>query len=102
MPTSISSRIPSSPIFTRVKERPLSQSALNELPRKTDPTRELLALYEKILLVRLCEEKIRQEYSKDEMKTPVHLGIGGEAIAVGVIASLPKASRIFGTYRNHA
>lgn len=62
---------------------------------------EELTLYRKLLLIRLCEEKIRQEYFKDEMKTPVHLGIGGEAIPLGVCHSLPPSTQAFGTYRNH-
>ncbi len=63
---------------------------------------EALGLYQKLYLVRRCEEKIREEYFKDEMKTPVHLGIGGEAISVGVVQALPPAALTFGTYRNHA
>ncbi len=62
---------------------------------------ESLELYKKLILARLSEEKIRQEYYKDEMKTPVHLGIGGEAIQVGVWHCVPKNSQAFGTYRNH-
>ncbi len=62
----------------------------------------LVVLYEKLLLARLCEERIRQDYFKDEMKTPVHLSIGEEAISVGVHGAIPKNSKIFGTYRNHA
>lgn len=61
-----------------------------------------MLLYRRLLLARLCEERIRQEYAKDEMKTPVHLGIGQEAIPVGVSHCLPKGTRSFGTYRNHA
>ena len=61
-----------------------------------------LALYRKLILIRLAEETIRQEYIKDEMKTPVHLGIGQEAIAVGVCHIVPPATKTFGTYRNHA
>lgn len=63
---------------------------------------ESLTLYRKLVLARLSEEKIRQEYHKDEMKTPVHLGIGGEAISIGVCHALPAGSKTFGTYRNHA
>lgn len=60
------------------------------------------ALYRTLVLARRVEEKIREEYSKDEMKTPVHLGIGGEAIPVGVCHCLPPGTKTFGTYRNHA
>ncbi|MBI4354266.1 MAG: thiamine pyrophosphate-dependent dehydrogenase E1 component subunit alpha [Candidatus Omnitrophica bacterium] len=63
---------------------------------------EALALYRKLLLVRRAEEKIREEYPTNDMKTPVHLGIGGEAIAVGVCHAAPPGARAFGTYRNHA
>ncbi|MDO8461996.1 MAG: thiamine pyrophosphate-dependent dehydrogenase E1 component subunit alpha [Deltaproteobacteria bacterium] len=63
---------------------------------------EALAVYRKLILARLSEEKIQEEYFKDEMKTPVHLGIGGEAIPIGVCHSLPAKSKVFGTYRNHS
>jgi len=62
---------------------------------------ESLKLYSKLVLARFSEEAIRREYHKDEMKTPVHLGIGGEAIPIGVCHALPKGSKAFGTYRNH-
>ncbi|MBI3298856.1 MAG: thiamine pyrophosphate-dependent dehydrogenase E1 component subunit alpha [Elusimicrobia bacterium] len=39
---------------------------------------------------------------KDEMKTPVHMGVGGEAIPVGVLSALPTGTKTFGTYRNHS
>jgi len=70
---------------------------------ETDPAalNEDLELYRKLLLARLCEEKIRELYPQDDIKTPVHLGIGGEAIPVGVCHALPKESKYFGTYRNH-
>lgn len=63
---------------------------------------ESLEIYRKLILARACEEKIQEEYFKDEMKTPVHLGIGGEAIAVGVCHCFPKNTKTFGTYRNHS
>ncbi len=58
-------------------------------------------LYETIYLIRQCENKIREEYKQDQMKTPVHLCIGAEAIHAGVIGSLPTSTKVFGTYRNH-
>lgn len=62
---------------------------------------EALELYRTLLLGRLAEETIRREYAKDEMKTPVHLGIGQEAIPVGVCHVLPPSTKTVGTYRNH-
>jgi pyruvate dehydrogenase E1 component alpha subunit len=63
---------------------------------------ETLSLYRKLVLARRAEEKIQEEYFHDEIKTPVHLGIGGEAIPVGVCHCLPEGAKTFGTYRNHA
>lgn len=63
---------------------------------------EALALYRTLLLARRAEEAIRGVYGSDEMKTPVHLGIGQEAIPVGVCHALPPGAKTFGTYRNHA
>jgi len=60
-----------------------------------------LGLYRQLLLARLAEEAIRREYANNAMKTPVHLGIGQEAIVVGVCHVLPPGSKAFGTYRNH-
>lgn len=62
---------------------------------------EALQLYEDLVLARFAEEKIRELYPKNEIKSPVHLGIGGEAIPVGVCHVLPEGTRYFGTYRNH-
>ena len=61
-----------------------------------------MGLYRELILARCAEEKIRDEYFKDEMKTPVHLGVGQEAIPVGVLHCLPEGTKTFGTYRNHA
>lgn len=63
---------------------------------------EALTLYRKLTLARFSEERIREEYFKDGMKTPVHLGIGGEAIPIGVCHCLPRGTKTFATYRNHS
>lgn len=60
-----------------------------------------LSLYRKMFLIRSSEEAIRQKYHEDEMKTPVHLAIGEEAIAAGVCQGLNAKDKIFATYRNH-
>ncbi len=51
-------------------------------------------------LIRGAEQAIIREYPKNEIKTPCHLAIGAEAIAVGVCHAFPGA-KIFGSYRNH-
>lgn len=61
-----------------------------------------LELYQKLYLARRAEEKIREHYSEDEMKTPMHMSMGEEAIAVGVCHALKPTDQVFATYRSHA
>ena len=58
-------------------------------------------LYKVMYLIRMSEEKIRVLYPNDQLKTPVHLCIGQEAIVTGVIHELKSTDQVFGTYRNH-
>jgi len=61
-----------------------------------------LDLYRKLYLARRAEEKIRQHYMENEMKTPMHMSMGEEAIAVGVCHALKVEDQVFATYRSHA
>ena len=58
--------------------------------------------YYLFLLIRRSEEKIIELYDTDKIKSPVHLSIGQEAIAVGVSMALNKNDIIFSNYRGHA
>ena len=58
--------------------------------------------YYLFLLIRKSEEKIIELYETDKIKSPVHLSIGQEAIAVGVSLALSKEDIIFSNYRGHA
>jgi len=62
---------------------------------------EALEIYRKTSLIRQTQETIISEYHKDEMKTPVHLGIGLEGISAGVVHCLPPNTKSFGQLRNH-
>ncbi len=59
-------------------------------------------LYQKLFLIRHAEAVIQEHYLEDEMKTPMHMSKGGEAIAVGVCDALSATDQIVGTYRSHA
>lgn len=58
-------------------------------------------LYKKVFLIRESEKTIVDNYSTDEMKTPMHMSMGGEAIVAGVCLALGKESQAYGTYRSH-
>jgi TPP-dependent pyruvate/acetoin dehydrogenase alpha subunit len=59
-------------------------------------------IYRLLYLVRRVEETIADIYPTDRIKSPVHLSIGQEAVAVGVCSSLGPGDIVFGSYRSHA
>src|SRR3989338_5981788 len=61
----------------------------------------LVVLYEEMLRIRLTEEKIAALYHGQQMRCPVHLCIGQEAIAVGVTAALSKNDIVLSNHRAH-
>ena len=61
-----------------------------------------LELYKKIYLIRNAENAICKNYMDDHMKTPMHMSMGGEAIASGVCHALSHQDQVLGTYRTHA
>lgn len=59
-------------------------------------------LYQQMVRIRVIEESIASHYPEQEMRCPVHLSIGQEAVAVGVCSHLKKEDWVFSTHRSHA
>lgn len=59
-------------------------------------------LFLKIAQIRIIEEIISERYSDQEMRCPIHLSIGQEAIAVGVCQNLNDTDQIVSNHRCHA
>jgi len=57
--------------------------------------------YRQMLLIRRFEEKCVELYSKEKIRGFLHLYIGEEAIAVGVMHALTLDDAVFATYREH-
>jgi pyruvate dehydrogenase E1 component alpha subunit len=51
--------------------------------------------------IRLCEESFIEPIENEDVKCPVHLCSGQEAIATGVCAALSTDDYVFGTHRSH-
>jgi acetoin:2,6-dichlorophenolindophenol oxidoreductase subunit alpha len=62
----------------------------------------LRALYEQMLRIRHFETTLDVLYRQGRVRGPAHLGIGQEAIAVGVASVLGPGDASLGTYRGHA
>ena len=61
----------------------------------------LQELYKKIIYLRLVEEFISNKYSEQNMRCPVHLSIGQEAIPSLLSLLSNKNDKVFSTHRNH-
>ena len=59
-------------------------------------------LYERMFLIRGVEERIVQEYSNRNIRMAVHLSIGQEAVATGVLLAARRADCCVSTHRSHA
>jgi pyruvate dehydrogenase E1 component alpha subunit len=60
-----------------------------------------LDLLKKMMLIRGIEEELAKRYSEQEMRCPMHLCIGQEAIAVGVCENLTINDKMFSNHRAH-
>lgn len=58
-------------------------------------------LYRVMLRIRLVEEKVAELYHEGEMRCPMHLCIGQEAVAAGVCAGLEPEDAVMSGHRAH-
>jgi len=58
-------------------------------------------LYELMLKIRLVEETLVQEYPAQQIRTPVHLYVGQEAIAAGISLHLNDGDYVVSNHRSH-
>ena len=61
----------------------------------------LKKLYRTMVRIRYCEESLVEPILKGEVRCPVHLYSGEEAISTGICAALKKKDYIFSTHRSH-
>mgnify|MGYP006134269983 CR=1 FL=1 len=65
-------------------------------------TKQKIKLYSEMLRIRKIEEKISSIYHEQEIRCPVHLSIGQEAVAVGICENLKNNDKIVTAHRSHA
>jgi len=65
-------------------------------------TDSLIQMLSRMILIRKTEEQLAYAKKNEIIGGPVHLGVGQEAIAVGISQNLKKTDRVFGNHRSHA
>lgn len=63
---------------------------------------ELQEMWRILAKTRLVETAVISEYPNQEIRCPVHLSVGQEAVAVGVCTQLDSGDVIISTHRSHA
>jgi pyruvate dehydrogenase E1 component alpha subunit len=77
----------------------MNASPISAVP---SPGREhAMALLRQMLLIRRFEEKSAELYTKLKIRGFLHLYIGEEAVAVGVMSALNEKDTVVATYREH-
>ena len=61
-----------------------------------------LQWYRAMKLIRSVEETLGDMVATGEVRCPCHLGIGQEAVAVGICTHLRTTDKIFGAHRSHS
>jgi TPP-dependent pyruvate/acetoin dehydrogenase alpha subunit len=61
----------------------------------------LFNVYSQLLRIRKIEEAISERYSEWQMRCPIHLSIGQEAIPVGISMYLTREDHVYSNHRSH-
>jgi pyruvate dehydrogenase E1 component alpha subunit len=72
-------------------ENPLSQSES-----------DLISVYRELLRIRRVEERFSKKYAEQEIRCPMHLSIGQEAISVGISKYLTNEDHVYSGHRSHS
>jgi TPP-dependent pyruvate/acetoin dehydrogenase alpha subunit len=73
-----------------------------ELDLSNTVKERLYSFMESMLRIRLAELRLADGRRDGLIGGPVHLGVGQEAVAVGVSAALRASDRVFGAHRSHS
>ena len=78
----------------------MEQNAVTSTSADTNRNHYAGLLYQ-MMLIRRFEEKSAELYTKEKLRGFLHLYIGEEAVAVGIMQSLTSEDNVLGTYREH-
>lgn len=80
----------------------MAQTQTKAKAGETGPDRaRLLALYETMVLIRLAEQRASTLFANGQIPGFIHLSVGQEAVAAGVMSALTKADTIASNHRGH-
>ncbi|HET6878182.1 MAG TPA: pyruvate dehydrogenase (acetyl-transferring) E1 component subunit alpha [Jatrophihabitans sp.] len=87
--------------MTATTKRSARTKRSREHPQRTPGPADGCELYRQMLRIRRFEEKCVELYSAEKIRGFMHLCIGEEAVAVGVMQALADDDAVVATYREH-
>lgn len=88
--------------YTKLGEFAEANSNQGPLVLGAESAAKLEAYLSKMLLIRKVEQRFAEARRDRLVGGPIHLGVGQEAVAVGVSAALRVSDRVFGAHRSHS
>lgn len=90
--------------FVERRKQPVTIKSLTPVQRKTVETlgkEKLIGLYRQMFLVRSFEQRCEQMYQQKKIGGFLHLYMGEEAVAVGMLNALRETDYVATSYRDH-
>jgi pyruvate dehydrogenase E1 component alpha subunit len=90
--------------FVERRKQPVTSKTLTPVQRKTVDTlgkEKLIDLYRQMFLVRSFEQRCEQMYQQKKIGGFLHLYMGEEAVAVGMLNALRDSDYVATSYRDH-
>lgn len=78
----------------------MTESPAGAVPGRTDPGRRI-ELLRQMMRIRRFEERCIQLYSTEKIRGFLHLYIGEEAVAAGLLSEIDAQDAVVSTYRDH-
>jgi len=79
----------------------MSKQAVKPNPTTAEERQHMLHMLRQMILIRRYEEKAAELYQAAKIRGFLHLYIGEESIAVGIMQALTPADAVVATYREH-
>src|SRR5678810_1326865 len=76
-------------------------AAVSHPPGSLQEKAEAVELYRRMVLIRVCEERLAKSHQRGLIHGACHTYVGQEAVAVGVCAHLRREDAVFSTHRGH-
>lgn len=88
--------------YMNLGELALASSNHSALQISATNSAELKLCLSKMMLIRAVERRLAEARRDGLVGGPVHLGVGQEAVAVGMSSVLRPSDRVFGAHRSHS